>query len=313
MNKRIFGTLAAALLIMGCTACKTEEYDGEILAPVMEYKAPTTTTVTTAWDGQPQPPSGGTTTTGGPMTRDFSSASGTNAKTTAARTRTKKTKRKQHIITGTPIPDPAVPKTEEVIFSEKEVRGAIRIMGTDVRSIPRIENGFVTSFYDCHGVYWRNMSSKTIAKIIFTAVVYDGEEEAAGGYRMIIEDGAIPPTKVGYVYHDRKDKKEEWKPVCGENQIDSIADIIKAPEKYTNWSGKEWLDKNLYIERNNSPIKLSAQEKQQNTAIISVNLYNSMYEYRSADKLRVETIEIFYEGEEESLFFGKQSTKRAFW
>ena len=58
---------------------------------------------------------------------------------------------------------------------------------------------------------------------------------------------------------------------------------------------------------------MSAQEKQQNTAIISVNLFDSMYEYHGADKLRVETIEIFYEGEEESLFFGKQSTKHAFW
>lgn len=311
MNKRIFGALAAALLLMGCTACESEDYNGEILAPVMDFKAPTTTTVATAPDGQTKPPSDGTTTTGGPMAHEASSATGASVITTAART--KKTKRKQYIITGTPIPDPTVPKTDEVIFSEKEVRGAIRIMGTDVRSIPKTEGGIFTRFYNCDGVYWRNMSSKTIAKILFTAVAYEGEAETAGGYRVIIEDGAIPPTKVGYVYHDRMDKKEEWKPVCGENQINSIADIIKAPEKYTNWSGKKWLDKNLYIERNNSPIKLSAQEKQQNTAIISVNLYDSMYEYHGADKLRVETIEIFYEGEEESLFFGKQSTKHAFW
>ena len=99
-----------------------------------------------------------------------------------------------------------------------------------------------------------------------------------------------------------------------------MIDIQQALSGPQYMGGKEWLDKDIYIARNNAFIKLSTKVKQQNTAIASVYMQPVIWDYDNTDDnttqdylLRVYTVEIQYKGEKESLFFGKESTKRAYW
>lgn len=162
-------------------------------------------------------------------------------------------------------------------LSEKEqVRSNIRIMGTHLQNVYRAPD---PNPYTNILVFWRNESNKLMEKVQFELTAYYEQDQKNSAYENItITEEQIPPTIMGYYYHDKENKKEEWAPILTDIPGAGLSTVATQmttvePQSIKGWSGEEYADYDAYITRNGQNIKLSTQEKLKSSAMAAVGAF----------------------------------------
>lgn len=190
----------------------------------------------------------------------------------------------------------------------ERVRNTIRIMGADLRNVYRKPdpNQFTNIL-----VFWRNESDKTMETVqMDLTLFYDKDEETSAYETFTITEDDVPPTQMGYFFYDRENGQGEWAPVLMDIQGNLTtwgAQLDGAePQSIKGWDGHGKVDFDAYIERDGKNVKLSDEEKLEQSAMTAVGAFrHADGDTREFDHARVDAVTIQYSPTDKVVFDGK--------